>query len=223
MTTLQTIVGGAQAGTAGRVVRALALSAIAVAALGGLGGCKNQAQIDEQNRLAAENAQLKEQLATTAQSQTAMQSQIEQLQRDLAARQAAPQPGPAGSDTGMGGRPTPRGDTVISVAGDVAFSSGQAELTAAGRRELDSIANRLNGQYAGNRIRIEGYTDKHPIRRSKWGSNEALSLARAQAVERYLAGKGVSSGRMESIGMGSSKLKATDAASRRVEIVILGG
>ena len=112
---------------------------------------------------------------------------------------------------------------VAEVAGDVLFASGQATLKADAKKKLDSIARELNGRYSGNDIRIEGHTDSDPIRKSKWGSNEALSKARAEAVREYLQSKGVSGGRMSTVGKGSSEPKGTKAASRRVDIIILGG
>jgi outer membrane protein OmpA-like peptidoglycan-associated protein len=109
------------------------------------------------------------------------------------------------------------------VAGDVAFGPGQATLTAAGKRELDQIARDINRKHSGQRVRVEGYTDTDPVRRSKWGSNEALSQARADSVEKYLISKGVSNSRITAVGMGAKNPKATKASSRRVEIVIVGG
>lgn len=185
----------------------------ALVSAGVLGGCQEQqvkSLTDENTQLRDENGNLKSQL-----------SQSEAARAEAEARANRPQPGPGG---GGGGRPpAPRSDVVIEVAGDVLFGSGSADLTAAGRKELDKVAATIKSRYSGNAIRVEGYTDSDPIRKSKWGSNEALSLARAQAVEKYLSGKGIGSGRIEAVGMGSAKPKATKAASRRVEIHILGG
>lgn len=203
-----------------RVLAAGVLGALLLAA----GGCNNELK-DTNAKLMQENQQLRDENASLQQNNSQLQSQNAQLLTDVQNMRTAPPPSPM-ADTAMRGDAgvvTPQGDVVLTVAGDVSFTSGQATLTAAGRRELDRIASRIRSQYASNRIRVEGYTDRHPIRKSKWGSNEALSAARAAAVEQYLIQKGISGSRIESVGKGSSNLKSTDAASRRVEIVILGG
>jgi outer membrane protein OmpA-like peptidoglycan-associated protein len=45
--------------------------------------------------------------------------------------------------------------------------------------------------------------------------------ARAEAVRPYLVSKGVSKDRIEAIGYGAAKPKKTEAASRRVDVVVL--
>ncbi|MGD9689897.1 MAG: OmpA family protein [Phycisphaerales bacterium] len=197
------------------------LAATAVLSLG-LGACNKDkealAQLQSENeQLRAENAGLKD-------TNGSLTAQNQQLLSDLAnSRQA--QPTFTGNDPYA---PAPRGGSGapdvarLTVAGDVLFASGSDSISAAGKRELDKIASTIKRQYAGNSIRVEGYTDSDPIRKSKWGTNDALSAARAAAVERYLVSRGISASRIESVGMGSAKPKATKAASRRVEIVILG-
>lgn len=106
------------------------------------------------------------------------------------------------------------------VSGDVLFPSGQATLKPEAKKELDRIATTIKTKHAGATIRVEGYTDTDPIKKSKWGSNEALSQARAEAVEKYLASKGISAGRISAVGMGAANPKSTKAASRRVEIIV---
>ena len=222
MAFLKNIVVGVSPRTAGvgRMVGVGVLSAAGLLAIGGLTGCANQAQQDETARLTAENQQLRDQVASSGQAQSATETQLAQARAELAGRMANPNPNP---QPGPGSGRSQSPDTVLEIAGDVAFSSGQAELTAAGRRELDKIASTIKARFSGNRIRVEGYTDKNPIRKSKWGSNEALSLGRAQAVEKYLSTKGISASRIEAVGLGATKLKGSDSASRRVEIVIIGG
>lgn len=113
------------------------------------------------------------------------------------------------------------GRMVAEIAGDVLFDPGQAVVKASAKKQLDRIAKKLNGTFAGATIRIEGHTDWDPIKRSKWASNEALSEARAEAVKKYLASKGVSNNRLQTVGMGATHRKSTKAASRRVEIVVM--
>mgnify|MGYP002777638990 CR=1 FL=1 len=214
--------------TIGLLASGLALSAM-------MGGCQNN-----KNQLAeaeAEAAELRQRNAQIEQSLRERDATIAELQRaQMAAQQQAAQQAVTG-----GGAPRSGGNTgtgfegesgvsaertgegiVVSVAGEVLFASGSADLKPSARQALDRIANTIKSRYSSNSIRVEGHTDSDPIRRSKWGSNQALSEARAQAVERYLGSRGISTGRISAVGMGSTRPKATKAASRRVEIVILG-
>ncbi|MBA4120604.1 MAG: hypothetical protein C0513_07910 [Isosphaera sp.] len=198
----------------------------AVVSLGLLGGCNNaqqQAELDslkaDRDRLVTENQQMTETLKNEQAARAEAEAKLaETISRPLTL--SAPE---SGRDVRTTGRPSGgSSDVVLEVAGDVAFQSGQATLTAQGKRELDTIARTIRGQYSSNRVRVDGYTDKTPIRRSKWGSNQALSQARADAVRDYLIQRGISAGTIESVGRGSTNLRRTDAQSRRVEIVILG-
>jgi chemotaxis protein MotB len=199
-----------------------AVAAVGLLALTLVGGCNNEMKA-ENTRLKGEVEQLRTENQSLAQQNQATQAQVQQLQGTVDSMKTAPAPVTSAPMGGGGSTRAARGSSggeVITVAGDVAFGSGQATLTAAGKRELDGIAAKIKRQYTGNFIRIEGYTDSDPIRKSKWGSNEALSEARARAVETYLQSKGVSNS-MEAVGMGAANPKGTKAASRRVEIKIL--
>lgn len=209
------------------------LAVLMAAGLGALGACSSDTP-SEADLAKQEAAELRERNAALEQETRTQASQIADLQSQLAsARTQAPAGGTGGGwDTprsGGGGGSSDnfdrdsRGRMVAEIAGDVLFASGQATLKAESKKKLDSIARELNGRYAGNDIRIEGHTDSDPIRKSRWASNEALSKARADAVREYLQSRGVSSGRMSTVGKGSSEPKSTKAASRRVDIVILGG
>lgn len=180
------------------------------------GGCNN-AMKDENAALMQENAALRERLTQMETNQAAMQQQL-----------AARQPGNV-DDGGWTQSPSPRGgdrartaprETVIPIAGDILFDSGQATLKATAKKELDRVVAQIR-QHQGATVRIEGHTDTDPIRKSNWPSNEALSKARADAVRDYLVSKGVSRGAITTVGMGASQPKGTKAASRRVEVVIV--
>lgn len=207
------------------------MAVLMAAGLGALGACSGD-KPSEADLAKQEAAELRERNAALEQETRTQASQIADLQNQLAMARTAP------ATTTGGGWDTPRssggggssdferdsrGRMVAEIAGDVLFSSGQATLKADAKKKLDSIARELNGRYAGNDVRIEGHTDSDPIRKSKWGSNEALSKARADAVREYLQSRGVSGGRMATVGKGSSEPKSTKAASRRVDIIILGG
>ena len=78
----------------------------------------------------------------------------------------------------------------------------------------------------GSRVTVEGHTDSDPIKKSKWDSNEALSLARAEEVKKLLRQAGVGDNRISAVGMGARQSVArgsterAKAQNRRVEIFI---
>lgn len=197
----------------------LALSSVAFT-----GGCNNEDKIraDELSAQLAQAQNDREALKAQADAAQARAAELDRQNQSLAAQAVNNQPSNNSSGGGNSGGFTRSAPVVLEVAGDVAFNAGQATLTSAGKKELDKISATLKSKYSGNSIRVEGYTDSDPIKKSKWASNEALSLARAQAVAQYLTSKGISSNRVDSVGMGSANPKSTKAASRRVEIHVLG-
>lgn len=213
--------------------KALGLLALACIASLNLGGCNKDKQTIEQ--LTTENQQLRTERDGLEQQNSQLKGQYEQLLGTIANNpQPQPQPQPyndpgtggggkkrTGGGGGGGGGGTRTDIERLTVAGDVLFSAGSDVVSSGGKKELDKVASKIKSKYKSNHIRVEGYTDSDPIRKSKWPSNEALSAARAAAVEKYLITRGISSSRIESVGMGAAKAKGSKAASRRVEIVIL--
>ncbi len=208
----------------------LAVGVVGLSAL--MGGC-SQEKASETDLAKQEAAELREKNAAL---EEAIRTRDQRLAEAEAARQAAlAQQQAAPTSPGWGGSGSaPRGGggdgvfttdsagrRVAEVKGDVVFASGSVDIRPEARRELDKIAASINRNYAGAQVRVEGHTDSDPIRKSKWGTNEALSQARADAVRRYLVQKGVDSGSIDAVGYGSSRPKGTKAASRRVEVVIL--
>lgn len=230
--------GMARQGWSGLVLAAVALSATL------MGGCQNQ-KVKDYDRLVTENEELRGQVdSMNAQlaSETAACSQIQadnlemaraledmrsQLQGRTSGMQTSTLTLPADNMTGFSGdfggaTVTQRGsDVVVEVAGDVLFDSGSATLKSTSRQTLDRIAQTINARYSNNLVRVEGHTDSDPIRKSKWESNEALSYARAAAVQQHLISRGVPTSRLQVAAFGSSRPKSTKQASRRVEIVVL--
>lgn len=211
--------------------RALTMGVLAGTLALGLGGCNNnkQAQEDaanESNELRTKNAQLEQSLR----ERDATIAELQRSQQQVQTQQVAP-----ATDMGGGGGggasnfsdPNIRRDSTaegerLTVAGDVLFGSGSADLKSTAKKTLDKVAAELkSSKYSRFSVRVDGYTDSDPIKKSKWGSNEALSEARARAVENYLQSKGVSSSRLSAYGRGAQNLKKTKAESRRVEIIIL--
>jgi chemotaxis protein MotB len=203
------------------------------------GGCKSVSQRDYDAAI-DENTQLRERIAglqenarqasdgnSEFQSQNSqLRSENQRLQSDLSDAQAALNARPMtgfeqidGVDIGV----RSGGAIVVRVPGDVLFNSGSSQLRNDAKATLDQISGVLKSDYSANEIRVEGYTDSDKLvkTKKKWGTNENLSSARAQAVETYLVGKGIDNDRIYSAAFGPSKAKGTKKESRRVEIVIL--
>ncbi|MBY0112539.1 MAG: OmpA family protein [Phycisphaerales bacterium] len=213
--------------TAGILAAGLALSM-------GMGGCSNNKQAaadaeQESAELRQKNAQLEQSLrerdTTIAelQKQQIQQQQVQPAPSNELSSSGAPRnsrgSGDFGSDVGVD---QTREGTRLTVSGDLLFNAGQATLKDSAKKTLDKVASELkSSRYSKYSVRVEGYTDTDPIRKSKWASNEALSEARARSVEKYLASKGVSSSRVSAVGRGAANPKSSKAASRRVEIYIL--
>ncbi len=117
----------------------------------------------------------------------------------------------------------------ISVGSDVLFTSGSATLSSGGKSALRSVSNAVKANYAGLPVRVYGFTDSDPIRKSRklWSDNLDLSANRAMAVTRYLISQGISAERLETVAMGathfvtSNASKSGKARNRRVEIMVV--
>lgn len=119
------------------------------------------------------------------------------------------------------------GRMVISIPQELTFTSGKADVSAAGKKALKAVAKTLAENYAGDEYWIEGHTDNDPIVKSQYASNRDLSLARAMAVLRYLVDEAnIADGQCVVAGWGpyrpvaANDSKAHKAKNRRVEIVV---
>jgi OOP family OmpA-OmpF porin len=98
------------------------------------------------------------------------------------------------------------------------FATGSAILTAGSTPVLDKLASVL-GRCAGGAIAVGGHTDS----RGSEDVNERISQARAEAVARALAERGVPPDRIVPIGYGeerpiaSNESAAGRARNRRIE------
>ena len=214
-------------GNTGRGVVMACLAAALLAA----GGCDDlQAENDA---LRIENTELRDRLTAEQAAREQCDQQRAELMDRIAVLEA--QPAPVASSTaatgfegmGLDVERGAHGEITVRVPGDVLFASGSVDLKSTSKQTLSNIARVLKSDYAGNTIRIEGYTDSDPIRKSKWKDNKELSAQRALAVERYLAEQGVSDDRMYSAGFGEADPRASNASAqgkaqnRRVEIVVV--
>ncbi|CAB3684875.1 OmpA family protein [Paraburkholderia rhynchosiae] len=119
---------------------------------------------------------------------------------------------------------TPQG-VEIAINAKVLFNSGDARLLPESFAVLDQIATLLRDR-ARNNILVEGHTDSLPISTAKYESNWELSSARAGAVVRFFADKGIQAHRMAAIGRADNfpltigDDAAANAANRRVTILV---
>lgn len=111
------------------------------------------------------------------------------------------------------------GDTTPGINLSVQFATASDKLTAGDRALLDRLAAALQKpELAQDRFAVAGHTDITGDARI----NLELSCARALAVRRYLASKGVAEQRLSSYGFGSTRLlpetEAANGLQRRVEV-----
>ncbi len=116
----------------------------------------------------------------------------------------------------------------VAVVLPDAFPSGKATLAynVSAVKAVISVGKMIQAQYPESSVVVEGHTDSDPIRKSKWGTNENLSLARAQAVQDLLTGSGVKTAQVTTVGLGARQplaagsTKRAKSKNRRVEIFI---
>ncbi|MCZ6600843.1 MAG: thrombospondin type 3 repeat-containing protein [Acidobacteria bacterium] len=113
-----------------------------------------------------------------------------------------------------------KADQRILVLQNVNFVTNSAELTAASRSSLDTVAMGLREIDPEVRVEVGGHTDST----GSQAHNRALSLKRAEAVRDYLVSKGIDALRLTAKGYGSSVSIADNgtregrAENRRVEL-----
>ncbi|MBN1435878.1 MAG: OmpA family protein [Sedimentisphaerales bacterium] len=155
-------------------------------------------------------------------NQDELRSQLAAAQRELRACQtsAAQQPEEPTFSGEQSTWDANRGTLTVTVASDVLFDSGSADLLPAAQQRLRNIVTVINRDYANKEISVVGYTDTDPIRQSGWDDNWELSCERALAVTRYLIEAGVAPVRLAAAGRGEFHPLGTRQQSRRVEIVV---
>ncbi|MCH2160958.1 MAG: OmpA family protein [Phycisphaerales bacterium] len=190
-----------------------------------LGGCNDSAKKNE-NALLTENRGLRDRL-TQAQSdlQTAqddnrrLKYQLDETNQQMADFQA--QPPQELTAFGPGVEVFQRGDEVIvRIEGDVLFDSGRDKLRTTAKSTLAKIATEIAREYPGSKIRVTGFTDTDPIKKSGYKSNYHLGFARAYAVGQYLGDKGISNNQISYSSFGPQMPLDTKARSRRVEVSV---
>lgn len=110
---------------------------------------------------------------------------------------------------------------------EVLFDVASAELGEEGKKQLDELIKAL--KEIGSKIpadihwilRVDGHTDKRPIKNSQFPSNWELSSARAIAVVQYMIKKGINGRHLVAAGFGEFQPLSTDETvldrNRRIE------
>jgi len=112
----------------------------------------------------------------------------------------------------------------IELKDSILFSSGSADTSEQAQKIFDEIADILRGY--SNPVQVEGFTDNIPIKSVKYPTNWELSTARASAIVKYLASKGVAPERLSAVGYGEYQPVAPNdtelsrAQNRRVTIMV---
>ncbi len=119
-----------------------------------------------------------------------------------------------------------RGKMTVKLKDKVLFASGSAALGRDGRKALDAVAEAFKDLRDRNVV-VGGFTDNMPVGKTgPFKDNWDLSTARAVAVVRYLASKGVAPTMLGAIGFAQYRPVApNDSAAnrslnRRIEIAL---
>ena len=114
--------------------------------------------------------------------------------------------------------------TRIKLREEIHFKNRDRKIAPDSIVMLDEITLVLMND-PGVRLRVEGHTDS----KGSAQANQALSAKRAETVRQYLIGKGISDGRVISIGygeaqpIGDNSTEAGRASNRRIEFHLLPG
>ena len=177
-------------------------------------------------------ADAKQQLAATAQARDQLQVQAATLaqQKSAAEAKSAQYEQLAGSLQGQikAGQielSELKGKMTVRLKDKILFPSGSAKLSKEGGAALDAVADVFKGMQGKNVI-VAGYTDNVPVAGGAYKDNWELSSARAIAVVRYLAGKGVPQEMLGAAGfsefrpVAANDSPATRSQNRRIEIAL---
>lgn len=111
---------------------------------------------------------------------------------------------------------------ILNMPNDVTFETAKSDIRPQAANTLDSVAIVLN-EFNKTMVNVNGHADADGDN----AYNQTLSEKRATSVSRYLAGRGVVSGRLIARGFGETQPIASNstatgkAENRRVEIHII--
>ncbi len=112
----------------------------------------------------------------------------------------------------------------IELKDSILFGSASADPSPRAQAIFDEIAQILKDY--PNPVQVEGHTDNLPIRSARYPSNWELSTARASAIVKWLAERGVDPVRLSAVGFGEFQPLADNgtpegrAQNRRVTLMI---
>jgi chemotaxis protein MotB len=117
-----------------------------------------------------------------------------------------------------------RGKMTVKLKDKVLFASGSASLGKEGKKALDAVADAFKDLHDRNVV-VAGFTDNMPVGKAgPFKDNWDLSTARAVAVVRYLASKGLEPSMLGAIGFSQYRpvvpntSPANRSLNRRIEI-----
>lgn len=188
----------------------------------------------ELNALIGRTAALESQLGSSRPTET-VEKRLQLISRELASAETATTPTPALPT--IGPTPTPQpvttappsennpvfaGDALmVTLPSDVLFDTGSISLRAGTNAILDNLVADLRN-YEGATVRVAGHTDNV----GEVADNRNLSLARAQAVERYLSNVLGQKYHWVAIGYGDTRPSVDNGSdsnrqrNRRIEVAI---
>jgi len=115
------------------------------------------------------------------------------------------------------------GRIVISMASDILFTSGSAELSEDGAKTLSKVA-RVLSQNNDRTYQVEGHTDRTPIATEQFPNNWYLGSARSIAVVEHLIAGGMSPKQLSAASYASTQPTDRPAANnqqRRIELALV--
>ncbi|MBA3936356.1 MAG: OmpA family protein [Planctomycetes bacterium] len=120
-------------------------------------------------------------------------------------------------------------EIVFTIENSILFKAGSSDLSLTAKSTLNKVVALINEKYKNNYIRVEGFTDDQPIRRTKdkWDDNWDLSGGRAQSVLHYLLERHIPAADLGFAGYGQERAvasgsgEAARAKNRRVEIIVI--
>ncbi|RLS24851.1 MAG: hypothetical protein DWH74_02185 [Planctomycetota bacterium] len=193
----------------------------------------------EVSLLKEENSQLTMQLDETRTALDGEMKERRRLEQDLANLKKAPVEAPVEAvvvvETAPAAQPATMvdlgpdvtiehrdGALVLTIASDVLFDSGEANLKTSAKKTLDKVVSEIKKKFPEKQLRVAGFTDQDPIKSSSYKTNYHLGFDRAYNVSKYLETKGIDKDRLERLSYGDEQLKKSKKESRRVEIAIVG-
>ena len=179
-----------------RTVRGIAALGCGLALLAAV-GCRPGAKDLQLQQLQEENNKLQQEKANLLAQLRQCMSERDQLRSQLADLQ------------GGKGPVARRGEWVegkniawATVAEDILFASGKADLKSSARAKLDQLVADIRERYPHREIFVVGHTDTDPIKYSKWKDNLELSVQRGAAVFREFQRLGLEPVHMIAAGQG---------------------